>query len=106
MIMCDSEGALNAEPTENHQSAAAPLRSVLRFSVFQLIVLFSVTGLIIVDIRQINPLYDIDTEPSCWTSGRDQNGATRRVNTGLQFLQQKTTTTTNYLRACKKLNNN
>lgn len=39
MIMCDSEGALNAEPTENHQSAAAPLRSVLRFSVFQLIVL-------------------------------------------------------------------
>lgn len=79
MIMCDSEGALNAEPTENHQSAAAPLRSVLRFSVFQLIVLFSVTGLIIVDIRQINPLYDIDTEPSCWTSGRDQNGATRRV---------------------------
>lgn len=90
MIMCDSEGALNAEPTENHQSAA-DLYCILVY--FSSLFWFSVTGLIIVDIshiRQINPLYDIDTEPSCWTSGRDQNGATRRVNTGLQFLQQKT----------------
>lgn len=76
MIMCDSEGALNAEPTENHQSAA-DLYCILVY--FSSLFWFSVTGLIIVDIRQINPLYDIDTEPSCWTSGRDQNGATRRV---------------------------
>lgn len=63
---------------------------------------FSLTGLIIVDIshiRQINPLYNIYTEPSSWTSGRDQNGATRRENTGLQFVQPKLLpiiTTTNY----------